>query len=195
MIELFEAAAQLQRICESNQWRFCFIGGVAVQMWAELRTTKDVDMTLLTGFGEERKFIDTLLGYYEPRIANAADHAERTRVLLLKTASGIGIDIALGALPFEEKAIERSRKMEIMRGVHLRLCTPEDLIVFKTFAARPQDWRDVEMTIVRQGDAALDWSYIHEQLVPLLELKEQPGLLDELEALRVRLRRADERKW
>jgi hypothetical protein len=49
------------------------------------------------------------------------------------------------------------------------------------------------MTIVRQGDAALDWRYIREQLAPLLELKEQPELLDQLEALRERLRRLDER--
>ena len=58
--------------------------------------------------------------------------------------------------------------------------------VFKTSAARSLDWRDVEMTIVRQGDANLDWAYIRQQLIPLLELKEQPGLLDELEALRAR---------
>ena len=193
MIELFRVAADVQGFCEEQGWRFCFIGGVAVQMWAELRTTKDVDLTLFTGFGTERGFIDLLLTRYIPRIANAADHAERTRVLLLRTEEGIGIDIAMGALPFEEIAISRSRKMEVMSGVHLRLCTPEDLIVFKTFAARPQDWSDVEMTIVRQGDAALDWRYIREQLAPLLELKEQPELLDQLEALRARLQRLDER--
>jgi hypothetical protein len=63
------------------------------------------------------------------------------------------------------------------------------LIIFKTFAARPLDWRDVEMTIVRQGDEKLDWTYIHEQLRPLLELKEAPELLGQLESLRERLRR------
>ncbi len=65
-----------------------------------------------------------------------------------------------------------------------------NLIVFKTFAARSQDWRDVEMTIVRQGDEALDWRYIHEQLRPLIELKEAPELFEQLETLRARLRRA-----
>ena len=46
------------------------------------------------------------------------------------------------------------------------------------------------MTIVRQGDEALDWPYIHRQLRPLLELKEAPELFDQLEDLRGRLRRA-----
>lgn len=189
MIELVRAAAELQDFCEGRGWRFCFIGGLVVQMWAELRTTKDIDMTLLTGFGGEREFIAALLGAYEPRIPNAADFAEQNRVLLLKTREGLGIDIALGALDFEERAVARSRKVEMMPGWLLRVCSPEDLIVFKVFASRPQDWRDVEMTIVRQGDAALDWQYIREQLAPLLALKEQPDLLNQLDALRVRLLR------
>ncbi|MEQ1861706.1 MAG: nucleotidyltransferase [Chthoniobacteraceae bacterium] len=190
MIELVRAAAELQEFCEARRWRFCFIGGLAVQMWSELRTTMDVDMTLLTGFGEERPFIDALLAAYEARIPNAADHAEMSRVLLLKTREGLGIDIALGGLAFEERVIERSQKVEMMPGYSIRVCTAEDLIVFKVFAARMKDWNDVEKTIVRQGDEKLDWHYIHEQLAPLLELKAQPGLLDELATLRRRLREA-----
>ena len=98
----------------------------------------------------------------------------------------MGIDIALGALPFEEMAIERSRKLELAAGIFVRVYSPEDLIVFKVFAARSKDWRDVEMTIVRQGDAALDWDYIRAQLRPLVDLKEAPELLDELDALRAK---------
>src|SRR5258708_27416506 len=109
MIELVRVAADLQAFCESRGWRFCFIGGLVVQMWSELRATKDVDMTLLAGFGEERVFIDTLLGAYEPRVPDAAAFAERSRVLLLKTREGMGIDVALGALEFEERAVSRSR--------------------------------------------------------------------------------------
>lgn len=97
----------------------------------------------------------------------------------------------MGAFPFEDEAVRRGQEITLLPGCALRLCTAEDLIVFKTFAARSQDWRDVEMTIVRQGDAALDWGYIHEQLRPLLELKEAPELFEQLEALRARLRRAN----
>ena len=109
-------------------------------------------------------------------------------MLLLQTKGGVGIDVAMGAFPFEEEAIRRGQEITLLPGCALRLCTAEDLIVFKTFAARPHDWRDVEMTIVRQGDDALDWRYIREQLRPLLTLKEAPELFDQLEALRVRLR-------
>jgi hypothetical protein len=58
------------------------------------------------------------------------------------------------------------------------------LIVLKSFAARGQDWVDVERVIVRQA-GKLDWNYIREQLEPLAELKDLPGILDELERRRI----------
>jgi hypothetical protein len=48
--EVIRAAAELQAVCESQSWRFCFIGGLALQRWGEPRETVDVDLTLLTGF-------------------------------------------------------------------------------------------------------------------------------------------------
>ena len=47
---------------------------------------------------------------FEPRIEACREFALQNRVLLLKSAEGIGIDIALGALPFEEEAARRSQK-------------------------------------------------------------------------------------
>ena len=182
------AALQLQNYFLTQQWRFCFVGGLAVQKWSEPRVTDAADVTLFTGFGGEEPYIDALLGWLEPRRVDAREFALRARVLLARKPSGVAVDVALGGLPFEELAISRARDAELYPGCCLRLCTAEDLIVFKCFAGRPLDWRDVEMTIVRQGDAGLDWHYIQEQLRPLAELKEQPDLLTNLLALRERLR-------
>jgi len=52
------AAGEIQQFCQQRDWRFCFIGGVAVQRWGQPRLTQDVDLTLLTGFGGEEKFTD-----------------------------------------------------------------------------------------------------------------------------------------
>ena len=51
MIDLFQVALELQAFLLSRTWRFCFIGGLALQRWGEPRVTQDVDCTLLTGFG------------------------------------------------------------------------------------------------------------------------------------------------
>ncbi|MGH9380366.1 MAG: hypothetical protein ACRD2Z_07115, partial [Thermoanaerobaculia bacterium] len=105
MTGVISAAAELQALCIAQQWRFCFIGGLAVLRWGEPRETVDVDATLLTGFGREDPFIETLLERYEARVDEAAEFARTHRVLLLRAASGVGLDIALGGLPFEELVV------------------------------------------------------------------------------------------
>jgi hypothetical protein len=183
MTNIFVVALELQKLFESNDWPFCIIGGIAALHWGEPRVTRDVDVTLLTGFGGEEAFIQSLLAKYKGRVSDPTAFALRNRVLLIMAEGGIGIDVALGALPFEEAAVSRSKKVEVAQGIHLKLCTPEDLIVFKSFAARDIDWRDVAGVISRQGSAKLDWKYIDRQLAPLAEAKEQPELIRRLHKL------------
>jgi predicted nucleotidyltransferase len=117
-------------------------------------------------------------------MARPREFALRNRVLLLRSDNGIGVDIALGGLPFEEEAIRRARMIELEPGAPIRLCTAEDLIVMKAFADRPRDCDDIRGILVRQGTRALDWDYVRRHLEPLCELKEQPEILDRLETLR-----------
>lgn len=183
MTGVFHAAAALQQVCESHGWRYCFIGGIALQRWGEPRLTNDADLTLLTGFGGEEAFVDVLLQHFAGRLNDVREFALRHRVLLLRTDSGVGLDVALAALPFEESAVRRSSVFAYPDNVRLRTCSAEDLIVFKAFAARGQDWVDVERIITRQG-TGLDWAYIRRQLEPLAQAKEAPEIVDQLERLR-----------
>jgi hypothetical protein len=183
MIELFRLAAELQDICRGRHWQFCFIGGIAVQRWGEPRVTQDVDMTILTGFGDESAYVDCLLRRFAGRTADAAEFALQHRVLLLQSESGIGIDVALGGLPFEQLVVQRASPFEFLPDVTLMTCSAEDLIVLKSFADRPRDWADVEGVILRQGQA-LDWAYIERELSPLAEAKESPEILQRLRQLR-----------
>jgi hypothetical protein len=64
-------AAELQAVCQSNDWQFCFIGGLALQRWSEPRETVDVDLSLLAGFGDEQQFCDVLLKHFAARISDA----------------------------------------------------------------------------------------------------------------------------
>lgn len=146
------AASELQRFCATRDWKFCFIGGIAVQAWALPRATVDADITLLTGFGGEEMFVDEMLAHFQPRYLNGRDFALRNRVLLLWSSNRCGLDIGLGALPFEENSIERS------------------------------DWADVDTILMRQG-GKLDADLIFRELEPLVELKEEPAILEKLRML------------
>jgi hypothetical protein len=184
MIDILEAADDLQKFCEARGWRFCFIGGLAVQRWSEARVTRDVDLTLLTGFGNEDTYIQALMEKYEGRSKDAAAFARRSRVLLLRSANDVGLDISLGAIPFEAEAVSRGSLFAFAPGFELRTCSAEDLIVFKLFASRPLDIRDAEGVAIRHKDE-LDWQYIERQLAPLAEVKDEPAILETLARLRL----------
>ena len=109
MTPLLGAALELQNFLSLQQWQFCIIGGIALLRWGEPRFTRDVDVTLLTGFGREDDFIAPILSSgYRGRIADAAAFARKNRVLLLESPQHIAIDIALAGLPFEATAVERA---------------------------------------------------------------------------------------
>jgi hypothetical protein len=166
MIDLINEAHKFQTYCRSLSWDFCFIGGLAQQHWGEPRLTRDIDVTLLTGF-------------------DAAALAQQHRVLLVRSSSGIDFDVSLAALPFEEEMIRRSKDAEYLPGIELRICSAEDLIVLKSFANRSQDWQDVSSVVTRQGSANLDWTQILSMLEPLVAVKEEPQILERLNNLRL----------
>jgi hypothetical protein len=178
--DLLLAAAELQSAIEGNGWRFCFIGGVAVQRWGSPRFTQDIDLTLLTGFGDEATFVDGLLRLLDPRRPDARDFALRNRVLLARTRSGVDVDVALGALPFEERSVARATPWVVEKGVVLTTCSAEDLVVYKAFAGRGRDWDDLEAVLIRQH-GRLNLAQIRSELSPLLELKGEVEALDKLE--------------
>ncbi len=144
---------------------------MAVQRWGEPRVTRDVDLTLLTGFGQEVGFIRALVGPFKPRIPDAEAFALKSRVLLLESSQGIEIDLALGALPFEERLIDRASDFAIDAGRLLTTCSAEDLVVLKVFAGRDRDWADIREILAAQA-GRLDTELIFRELDPLLELKE-----------------------
>ncbi len=179
---LFAAAEEVQRLCEEEDWRFCFIGGLAVQRWGEARVTRDVDLTLITGFGGEELYIARLLASFTSRVPEPQAFAQRARVVLLQTTSGVPIDIALGALPFEVRSIARSSRWDVTGSAALRTCSADDLVVHKVFAGRDRDWADVRGVVARQGDR-LDLNLIVEELAPLLEAKGSSADLERLHRL------------
>ncbi len=185
---VFSAALELQTFFQEKSWAFCFIGGVALQRWGEPRQTVDVDVTVVTGFGGEEAFVDPLLARFQGRRPDAREFALRHRVLLLVNGRGIGLDVALGGLPFEMSAVERGSGFPIHPGQTLFTCSAEDLIVHKCFASRPQDWVDVENVLVKQQDR-LNLAQIRSELKPLIELKQEPEIMVRLDQMISRVAR------
>ena len=180
--ELLLGALSVQGLLQEKGWRFCFIGGVAIQRWGEPRFTRDIDLTLVTGFGNEEGFVDELLKGLQPRRPDARGFALAHRVLLARTREGIDVDIALGALPFEERTVARATPWEVRSGLSLMTCSCEDLLTHKVFAGRNLDWGDAERILVRQH-GRISLSQVRAELAPLLELKGQPEAMAQFDRL------------
>ena len=97
------------------------------------------------------------------------------RVLLIETRQGVGVDAALGALPFEERTVQRASEWAWAEAQTLTTCSADDLVVHKVFAGRYLDWGDVERVLIRQH-GKLNLAQIHTELNPLHELKGAPEL-------------------
>lgn len=180
---VFEAAREVQDFLRRSGSKFCFIGGIALQRWGQPRFTRDVDLTLLCPLGSEAHAIDRVLGKFSGRYPDTRAFALKNRVVLVQTAAGIPVDVALGALPFEHHCVERASEFDFGPGLTLLTCSAEDLVVLKTFAGRGQDWVDLEYVLVRQR-RTLDWRLIVDELKPLLQLGETPENLEKLQQLR-----------
>ena len=150
--------------------------------WGEPRVTDDLDVTVVTEFGEERPVIEAVLQRYQPRIPDPIGFGLQARVVLLQNISGHGIDLSLGGMPYEHRVVARSSFWGAPGAGTIRTCAAEDLVVLKAFAARPQDLIDVEKVIIRQG-SGLDRNLVLEELKPLVELKEEPEILTNVDTL------------
>lgn len=166
MNPFFSAAAEVQQACRDHGWSFCIVGGLAALRWGH---PLYVDLTILTGRGPEQPVIDGLLGQFPARLDHARDFAIANRFILLEASNGVPVNVALGALEFEKRAVRRASAWDTEDGLVLT-CSAEDLIVRKAFAGRDQDWADVAGVISRQR-GSLDAGQILTELAPLLELK------------------------
>ncbi|MBO9361658.1 MAG: hypothetical protein J7452_05590 [Thermoflexus sp.] len=138
----------MQRLLARFGERGMIIGGVAASLLGRPRLTADVDVIMLLSVEE----LPELIAAAEeegltPRIQDAEDFARHHYVLLLRHRnSGIPVDISLGMLSFEKEAVERSIVYQAGE-LTLRLPTPEDLIIFKAVAHRPQDLLDIQALV------------------------------------------------
>ena len=126
---LWDACVDLQTFLERQNYQFCFIGGIAVQRWGEPRVTSDADVTIVVEFGAEKPVLQTILDRYQPRVADPISFAIQSCALLVENTSRIGIAIALGGLPFEQRMVDWSTLRNAAVANTIRSCSAEDLVV------------------------------------------------------------------
>lgn len=164
------------------------IGGVAASLLGRPRVTRDIDALVLLDESEWSTFLAKGAGFgFVPRLSDALTFARQARVLLVRhEASGIDIDIAFGALPFEEEAVARAVWRDV-GGVRIPLPLPEDLLIMKAVAHRPRDMADIESILDAQPK--LDLPRVRRWVREFSAALETPELLRDFNALVARRRK------
>ncbi|MDA1028988.1 MAG: nucleotidyl transferase AbiEii/AbiGii toxin family protein [Bacteroidetes bacterium] len=179
---LFQAASNVQKELYKSGIMFCFIGGIPLQRWGEVRQTNDVDLTIFCDLGDEIKVFDVLNSILESRIEDPKQMVRFGRMYLGKTKSEIQVDISLGFTPYERRMMERAVDVDYGVDVPLHCCSAEDLVITKTMAARGQDWVDINRVIQRSG-MNMNWELVYSELESLLEMVYQEDRLARLKSM------------
>jgi len=158
------------------------IGGVASSILGRPRMTRDVDLLVLVEDSDWVAFLNHAGNHgIEPRRQDVLEFARRSRVLLLRhLPTDINVDAVLGLIPFERQVIQRANVVRLA-GVRVPLPTPEDMIIMKLVARRPQDLDDVRGIIAANTDLDLDYiRRITSQFATELDVPDMVRDLDEL---------------
>jgi predicted nucleotidyltransferase len=142
--------------------RHALIGGIAVGVLVEPRATKDIDLVV----SAQLKDVDALL--LEAQKAGFEVHAEEVERLKLShmtrvwTVDSEGepvmINLLLDEHPFYDSLLDRSRSQKLADH-EVRVASPEDLLLMKLLAARPQDLADAARLVDAYG-ADLEKGYL-----------------------------------
>ncbi|MGQ0637361.1 MAG: nucleotidyl transferase AbiEii/AbiGii toxin family protein [Planctomycetaceae bacterium] len=166
------------------------MGGVAASILGRPRATRDIDILVDVPRPRWRKLLLGGMAYgFFPRCGaeEALRFAIEARVLLLRhQATGIDVDVVLGALPFERGAVRRARKVRIA-GCLLPLISPEDLIIMKGVALRGRDLADI--AAILESQSKLDLRRVRRVTRQFAQALERPEIVAELERLLVSTRR------
>lgn len=182
MQDLITSLMAVQEILTDAGLPSMVIGGVAVTVWGEPRLTRDVDVKILAG-REDREQVLAVLHNYTPLHADPAEALRRQGIAFFQDEAGVRIDIMLAETSFDETALARAQIIELQPNQPVRVCTAEDLIIYKMLSLRSKDQADVESIVRRQGDK-LDDAYVEDWLLQFEQALDDSTLVNEYHRLR-----------
>jgi predicted nucleotidyltransferase len=153
-----EAILEITKYLNNKKIKYVIIGGIAVLYWSEPRITRDIDLNIIIDINKMENIIDLILGDFKGRIPDAKEFALNNRVLLISANNNCPIDISFGLPGYEEGVYERAIDFRFYNKHKIKICSPEDLIIFKMVAGRARDIEDVRgITAKQKGKLELEY--------------------------------------
>lgn len=171
MSELTGTLKQLsQTFSDCDLWWYLF-GAQALIAYGFPRATADVDVTVQPP-DDLDAFLESLsTNGFLTRVDDPKNFVRLSSILPVMSKSGIPVDIVFGQSGLESQILSRARLIDL-GDVSVPVATPEDLIISKVVAGRPQDIEDIRALY---GSCKLEREYI---LDTLRLLEEALGVSD-----------------
>ena len=183
MTRLQKALIRLDTDLRAGGFRYALVGGFAVTLRAEPRTTRDLDVVLVVSGDQEAERVALILrmrGYTDHPKGAAIERSDgRLATIRLisppvdEDGAGVQVDLLVACVGIEPEVVAASQLLEVMPQVYVPVARSGHLVAMKVLAARPQDLEDIRMLLREMGDADLEIA--RESLV----LIERRGLLED----------------
>ena len=152
MTDLEAALIQLETDLQALRIRWALVGGWAVSLLAEPRTTRDIDVTVVVASDHEAERIARDLRYRgygflpESVVEQTAVHRLAT-VRFVSPAPTTGetiVDLLFASSGIEPEVVAAASQMEVLPGFLVPVAQLGHMIALKVLAGRPQDVADLE---------------------------------------------------
>jgi hypothetical protein len=183
MENLIQSIVALQRRLSNSDIPSIVIGGVAVAAWGDPRVTRDVDLKVRLERDEADRLLAVLSPDYKSLLPDPRQALKKQAMVFVQDPAGTRLDLLLADTPYDMAAIERGRDVELQPGATVRMCSPEDLVIYKLVSTRPRDREDAQGVIRRQG-GNLDDAYVLDWLRQFERALDDSTLVAEYKRLR-----------
>lgn len=181
MILLEGVIKKLVVFLNKGKFEYVIIGGVAVGVLGEPRTTGDVDVDILLDKDNISQFLNkaTNAGFKIDR-QRCIETAKLTSVFQINYRE-FHIDFIIASIDLEREVFKRKKGIKLF-GLKVYLPTPEDLILLKIIPGRPKDLIDAE-GIVNRHKGKLDIDYLEKWAQKLCDEAQDMRIWTELQGL------------
>ncbi len=148
---------------DSNDIEYVLVGGIAVIVYGNPRTTVDLDLVVKIDKAEMRDFAAYLQreGFFSDVDDMKQAFEDQTHFSAEERDSLFRLDIK-GVYDQKDKVTLKNRKKIEFEGITMYVASPEDTIANKLYYGSEQDIEDAEGIYVRQEDE-LDYGYLEER--------------------------------
>jgi hypothetical protein len=183
LTRLQKALVRLDADLRAGGFSYALVGGFAITLRAEPRTTRDLDVAVVVSGDREAERVALALRIrgYKDHPKGAAIERPDGRLATIRLISppveeegaGVQVDLLVACAGIEPEVVRASQRLEVMPRVYVPVALSGHLVAMKVLAARPQDLEDVRMLLREMGDA--DLRLARESLV----LIERRGFLED----------------